>query len=238
MRAVFAPRAAVRWLRPDLLRVARDPLLVALSLLPIALALVVRIGGLAFLDPYVDARTMTAALLLLTPMMFGFVTGLLLLDERDEGVLEAVAMTPVGKRGFLIYRMAVPVVWTMAVSSAVVYAAGLLQLAPARLLVVALLAGLQAPLLAAFLGAYAPNKVAGMALTKVGSTFILAGALTAVLAPAPWRWMGVVSPHFWSVELLVAAAAPRTFAAAALAAFCVHVAVAWLLIRQFGRRLD
>jgi fluoroquinolone transport system permease protein len=235
-------------IRADALRVGRDPLLALLATLPLALAAAVRVvapAGFEWLPATVDdvavASGVMAVLLLLTPMMFGFVIGLVLLDERDEGVLTAVALTPVGTTGFLGYRMATPVVWSSVATVLVVLLAGLVPFAPARLAVLALLAGLQAPLLALFLGAFAADKVRGMALAKAGSVLIGIGAVAAI-APDPWRWLAAPSPHFWLVRLaigegpLAQAMSGATFWLEVAAAVVVHLGVLWALARLLRAR--
>lgn len=218
-------------------------MLAAISVLPLALAAALRVAApaaLPLLPASVDAeaatRVASAVLLLLTPMMFGFVIGLMLLDERDEGVLTAVSLTPVGKAGFVAYRMAVPMLWSVLISLVVVPLAGLVRVAPSRLAAFAVLAGLQAPMLALFLGAFAADKVQGMALAKVGSLLIGVGALV-VIAPAPWYWLGAVSPHFWLVRLFLdAGATTGAFTLQLAAALGVHLLVLWGLLRIFRRR--
>jgi fluoroquinolone transport system permease protein len=232
-------------IRADLVRIARDPMFILLCALPLASAGSVRLwapAGFARLpasmDPGVSANAAIAVLLLLTPMMFGFVIGLMLLDERDEGVLTAVALTPVGRTGFLAYRMAAPTAWSGIAAVTVALLAGLVAFAPQRLAALALLAGLQTPLLALFLAAYAPDKVRGMALAKVGSVLIGLGAL-AVLAPDPWLWLAAPSPHFWLVRLVIVREAMAIgFWTQWLAALAVHLAALWLLARLFRRRTD
>ncbi len=221
----------------DLRRFARDPILVALAVVPPALALALRfamprLAPLLPAPPGVVATTAAAALLLITPMLFGFVAALLLLDERDEGVLAAVAVTPVGKRGFLAYRMVAPAAWTAGASVVVLRVAGLADVGETRLVALALLAGMEAPLLALFVGAFAPSKIEGMALAKVGSVLIGVGAL-AVLAPWPLQALASPSPHYWLVRVLVGSGAALTV----VAAFVVHAAALAILAWRFGRRV-
>lgn len=228
--------------RSDLLTIVREPMLALLAVIPLALAVGLRWfkpAGLALLPPSVSPgvveNAVTAVLLLLTPMMFGFVFGLILLDERDEGALIAIALTPVGKTGFLAWRMAVPILWTMAATVVVLLLAGNVMLPLPHLLVLALLAGLQAPVLALFIAAFAPDKVAGMALAKVGSVLIALGAL-AVLAPDPWRWVAAPSPHFWLTQLAVGHGASPSFSVLSTVALLIHLGVVAGLARVFEAR--
>lgn len=232
--------------RADALRAGRDPMLMLLATLPLALAATVRLAapaGLERLPPTMDAGVVaswtTAVLLLLTPLMFGFVIGLMLLDERDDGVLTAVALTPVGKTGFLGYRMATPIAWSSIAAVLVTVLPGLASFGPAQLAVLAVLAGLQAPLLALFLAAFAADKVRGMALGKVGTVLVGVGTV-AVLAPAPWRWLATPSPHFWLARLTIGGgpgAGVAAFWLETAAALAVHLGALWALARLFRGRV-
>jgi fluoroquinolone transport system permease protein len=226
--------------RADLRRVSRDGMLLFLAALPLLLAAAYRATEpelVAALDGRLDAeaiRIIAAALmLLLTPLMFGFIYGLMLLDERDEGVLAAVAVTPAGKSGFLLRRMVVPAVWTV-FASLVVIGLGGMQFTFGVLASAALLAALQTPIMALFVGAFAPSKVEGMALSKVGNVIIAIGAL-GVLVPPPLRWAFAVSPHYWLVALL--AAQGRATALHLAAGVTAHLLVIALLARRFTQRL-
>jgi fluoroquinolone transport system permease protein len=228
-------------LTADARRIAREPMLVLLSVLPPAFALLLRgvTGPLyeaapVLMQPRWQA-TGAALLILITPMMFGFVYGLLLLDERDDGVLAAVATTPMGKVGFLRRRMLLPMLWSGIVSAALVPLAGITVVPAPAIAAGALLAALQAPMLALFLGAFAPDKAAGMALGKVGSVLTYIGALAAA-STAPARWIAFPSPHFWLAEVALAGAADRPFAWIAAVGALVHVLVLALLARAFARR--
>jgi len=206
---------AVALLGADARRLARDPMLRLLAFVPPALAVAVWAGEPRF-DAWLRARGTlmpewatpgaTIVLLLIAPMMFGFLAGLMLLDERDEGVLEAVALTPVGTRGVLAYRMSWPALWSAATAVLVLALFGGSPSSPAALLAVPVLSALQTPLLAFFLGAFAGNKVDGMALSKVGSMLIGVGA-AGVLLPSAWQWLALWSPHYWLARVVLASVA-------------------------------
>ena len=48
--------------------------------------------------------------LMLIPMMVGMVYGFILLDERDAGIITAIAVTPSGKAGYLKQRLGMPMI--------------------------------------------------------------------------------------------------------------------------------
>jgi fluoroquinolone transport system permease protein len=228
---------AARLLRIDGLRTVRDPMLFGLALLPPALALALRLGAdtMRAAAPYPGAEAVALVVLLLTtPLMFGFAAGLMLLDERDEGVLTAVALTPAGRAGFLAFRVAVPVAATALLTFIALPLAGLMTIPLARLAVLALLAGIQAALLPAFLGAFAGNKVEGIALGKVATVIVALGAL-AVLMPDRLKWLAWWSPHYWIVALALAETAARAALTGGMA-LLVHAFALAALVGRLQRR--
>lgn len=231
-------------LRADLRNLRRDPLLLGVVLVPLLLALVLRFGYPALARLLADRVELlaysdlaTAWMLVTSPLLFGFAVGFLLLDERDERVLAAIAVTPLGKRGWLLYRATLPVVWGTAAGFLVLWLGGSLTMSFARFLPVALLAALQAPSIALFLAAFAPNKVQGLALAK--AIGILQIAPFAVLLDPPLRWAAGMTPQFWVAHLVGArhAPAPEYWGGAALA-LVVHLAWIAVLLRLFERRVE
>ena len=47
---------------------------------------------------------------LLAPAMFCFVSAMVVLEERDEGLASYSAITPLGKKGYLLSRLGIPAV--------------------------------------------------------------------------------------------------------------------------------
>jgi len=229
--------------RADVKRIVRDPFLILLAIVPLAITAAARATGpwvaaqfAGSLDMVVYWEVALSILLLNTPLMLGFLYGMMLLDERDEGVLVAVALTPIGKSGFMIRRMLVPVIWSMATSLLVILIVPAATISNVLAAQLTLLLGLQAPLLGLFVAAFAANKVEGMALSKVGGVLIALGAL-AVLLATPWQWLAVWSPHFWFMRVLLGTGVSGSTVMLLLVATAVHLGALWLLARIFQRRV-
>lgn len=229
-------------LRADLRNITRDPLLVLAAVIPLLLALLLRYGFPAAtraaaphlqLAPHADLAV--AWMLVQAPLLYGFAVGFLLLDERDENVLAAIAVTPVGKLGWLRYRVLLPCAWALVAGVAMVFAAGLVTVPPLRLLAAVGLSALEAPLVALLLASIAADKVQGLALAKASGIVVIAPF--AVLLEPPLRWAAGAVPHFWVAELLVGRAlSAGEFWARALLAYAVHAGALWLLLRIYLRR--
>lgn len=231
-------------LRSDVRNITRDPILVAVSLVPFLLMLLLRLGvplltealreTLAFdLTPY--HGLIFSFFLQLTPYMYGLVIGLMLLDERDEHVLLAISVTPLSRGGFLLYRLAMPVAFGFAVSYPMLLFTGLIEVPLPYFTLVALLAAFQAPINAMLLVAFARNKVEGMAVAKAGGMLLL-GPLTIPFLDAPLQLIGGVTPTFWVAKALLAAqTGSPAFWWIFPAGAAVNALFLYLLHRRFAR---
>ena len=239
---VFAPHRLSRLFAADTRNVTRDPTL----LFAILFSAVPALAGYFFRDA-IDAAVedmfgLSGAFGLVLPMfltipafMVGWVTGFLFLEDRDDGPLLALDVTPVGKRGFMAYRLAVTGVITFALT---VFGCALLvpEKGIVLALVVALMVAGNAIGAALVLPALARNKVEGLALTKVTNIFALAALLA--LVPGPWRFLAAPIPSFWIGEIVLNAPAfpAASFGLTALAGLAVHALAVALLYRLQSRR--
>lgn len=142
--------------------------------------------------------------LMLIPMMIGMVYGFILLDERDGGIITAISVTPTGKLGYLSMRLGVPIVLSLVAILLFQLVLGLRdKLDIIQLIVISVLVSSQSLLLLLLLGAFADNKVMGMALSK-GFGILLIGPLLDYILPGTLKWTGAYSPLFWASRALMA----------------------------------
>lgn len=224
----------------DLRRLARDPLLVALTAAPVALVVVVRLARPAVLGRLAAAGIATGGtdplvaaflFLMVLPFLYGAVIGLLLLEERDAGLLAVLRVTPASLRGYALYRCALAAGATAVAAAGALPASGLATgpwwgVLPA----VALAAG-TAPLPGVLMAAYARDQVQGIALLKAAGLPLFA-AVAGWFVDGPWRLPLAVLPTSWPAAALWAAAAGRPAAPVVLGG-AVYLAVVWWWL---GRR--
>lgn len=204
----MSPLALVRaqaLLRADARNVARDPVLMVGIVMSIAPALLLAVfgptaesAGQAAFGFAGTGRILGVVAVLLPGGMLGWVTGFLLLEDRDEAVLTAIEMTPLGKAGFIAWRLGLCAALVFALSLSTVFAA-----LPGSGLAVAfgmaLLVAGYGTLVALFLVAFAGNKVEGLALTKLANLGLVAPLLA--LLPSPLRYLAAPLPPFWIGEM-------------------------------------
>jgi len=194
----------------DVRNIGRDSLLAWMIFIPLLTGLVVRLllprltpwllSRYGFdLTPY-DGLLMSYLVVLMTPILFGAVIGFLLLDERDDQTLLAMQVTPLPLSSYLLYRLSLPVGLSVVMNLLLFPLTGLGVLPLSAQLPVVILAALQAPLMALFLGTFAENKVAGFALTK-GINAVLVLPTLSFFFPPVWQWLMALIPTFWPLKL-------------------------------------
>ena len=190
----------------DYRNVARDSFLLMMLAVPLLLALLLRFAvpfAAEKLKSIVDLvphyRFMLGLVLFFPGMLFGAVIGFLLLDERDEGVLDYMAVTPLSTGGYLRYRILAPTLVSFFMGIVLLPVAGIVAYPFWRTLPVILAASLSAPMLALFLASFAGNKVEGMALYKL-TGLVLAGPVLANFVKSDFSYFGGLLPTFWVMK--------------------------------------
>ncbi len=139
-------------------------------------------------------------LVLHVPVSFGMVGGLLLLEDRDAGVLPGIAVTPAGLETLVRYRLATTALGGAAAAGCGLLLAGADHRAGAiGVLATAVVAGAVAVLPAVLLPSLARDRVQGVAVSKaVGLPLYLPIAWWLVAEPVGWLF--ALSPTGWAVR--------------------------------------
>lgn len=204
---VFKPKRFRRLIVADALNVSRDPMLLfatAMAILPtLALwAFIPAIDAAAFAAFGIEhfSRFLLPVALMLPATLIGWVTGFLLLEDRDDGLLPVLDVTPVGKAGLLAYRTTITALIASAISifALAVLGAGL-DVWQCSLIV--LLVAANAVVCSVILPVLARNRVEGLALTKVTNIMAIVPLLAAI--PSPFRLLAGVVPSYWIGEALL-----------------------------------
>jgi len=238
--AIFVPRRFFRLMVSDAKNISRDPMLMTVSGLSLAPAIGFWFGKAAMDDAALTAlgigecsRYVAPIVLVLPALLIGWVTGFLMLEDRDDGALLALDVSPPGKAGFLAYRLTVTAVIAAAVTLLAVPL--VIPQAGGVAVLTALFIAADAVIVALMLPVAARNKVEGMALTKLINVASLAPL--AAFAPAPMRYAAGIVPPFWVGELLLPPnAAGVGLPVAAVLGVAVHFVAIALLFRRLGER--
>lgn len=236
LRTLIVADARVLW---------RDPLLIWMTGVPLGMALLIRLLAQTLANMFPESAPVFPAYyplvmggyLMTAPGMIGFVIGFLLLDERDVGTLRALRVTPLSLRDYLAYRVAGPLLVGTASTIAGYPLAGLTPIAWPALVIIAIVAGLAAPLLAFVLAASAPNKVAGFAVVKVLNAINLL-PVAAFFVPPPMQYVAGIFPTYWPMRALWSAAAGEPYLGDVAIGALIGVVALVLAASVFKRRLS
>lgn len=167
-----------------------------------------------------------------TPVVFGALAGLLLLEDRDAGLFGPLRATRAGLGTLLGYRLGATAALTMIALLVCLPVDGVRHPAGAvGVVATAVAAGAASVVPALLMGATARNRVQGVAAMKMlGLPLYLPLATWALVGPARWAFAPV--PTSWAIW---ASWAPT--AAGAVVAACGAIAVAATCAVLLGRRV-
>lgn len=195
----------------DAKNIRRDELLRWIIVAPVAMALAIRwlfpilltrVGEILQFDVMVFYEPMTAFMIvMLTPYLAGLVIGFLLLDQRDDGTLTALQVTPLSLNGYLVYRLTMPMLLSIVMTLVAAPISGVFHMGFVPLLLTAVCAAPFAPIFALALASLAQNKVQGFAITKMAG-IILMPPLIAYFVSAPWTIVLGIFPTYWPAMTL------------------------------------
>ena len=188
----------------DLRKVLAEPFFWLILLMPFLLG-----WGLRYLLPSLagqfqnfdlrDYYPIVVALLILTPpLYYGVVMGLLLLEEKDENVLLAVAVTPITLRNYLFARVAVYTLVSLPLIFVVHELIDVIEIDSTQLALIAIVASLNTPLVVMLLAAFCKNQLEGFVIGKGMSPFLLL-PLAMFFVPDYWHVLCGILPTHWPI---------------------------------------
>ena len=227
----------------DLKNLRRDPMLAWMPVVPIVVALLIRWGvplatELASNAAGIDIRPwyplFMSGFAVMMPGLVGVAVGFLLLDERDEGVLDALLVTPLPEWAYLGYRSCLPLLVGIVMTLVAYPMAGLVPLPFGHLAAAAVLGGFGAPFMALLLATCADNKVTGFAIMKLLNALQIL-PLLAYFVREPWQYLAGLWPGYWPMKIVWLAAAGEAITWQLRVGLAVNIAAVGLLLMRYRR---
>jgi len=196
----------------DLKNIIRDRFLVyATIILPVALIIVSRLifPWLAEQFPIMKAYYFTFFLmfLIMIPMVFGFITAFLIMDERDEDLLTVLRVMPISRNSYLLYRMFFMSVFAFVYLLIFPFLSGLPEgflyskFSYIPYIPIAVLLSLFTPMIALFGNVFAKNKIQTFAIFKISGTIFFI-PIFGIFMTDNLRYLFGLIPNFWSFECI------------------------------------
>ncbi len=194
----------------DLRNWFRDPLLTYIFILPFFYAVLVRLFVpviASWLAPGFDLipyyPLIMAFFAFTPPLTFGFMTGLLVLEEKEEAVLEALWSTPLTGRGYIAYRAISMVALSFISMVLVIPVIGLVAVPPAVMVSAAAVGSLWAIGTILLISNFADNTVEGLAIGKFVGFSIMIPIFAILIIPEPYQFLAGLDPVYWPFKALV-----------------------------------
>lgn len=140
-------------------------------------------------------------IVIMIPLMFGFVLGFLIMDERDENLLTVLRVMPISRNTYLLYRMMFLSILSLIYILLFPVLTGLIDISFIDYLPVALLLMLLTPILGLIANIVATNKVQAFAVFKtLGGVFYI--PLFAFFINNEFKYILGIIPNFWTFMAL------------------------------------
>ncbi len=192
-------------------QIFKDSMLATVCIVSVLVGVLIRYGVPA-LEQALCARLSRAAVLvnyyllfdlllaLITPYLICFASAMMMLTEYDENITGYLAVTPVGKSGYVLSRLGLPAGVAFVMTLILMRAFSLTEWPIAMTLLTALLTCLASIAVALLLFSFSHNRVEGMAMAKLSGLLMLG-------LPAPFFLMSDMQylfsplPSFWIAKL-------------------------------------
>lgn len=231
------------WLSLDRKQFVRDPVLFISVVVPICLMLTVAKGVPLFekitsfpISPHLPY--LLSIFLLMTPITIGMMLGMFMLEERDERMVMYLAITPLGRGRYVVFRIGLPLLIAMVLSVLLVIAFPAPSLHRWEVFLFILTSTLETPLMALAMLSFASNRLEGLAVAKM-LNFVLLPSFVLYFLPTKWNELALIFPTYWvSQGILALAEHPETFWGYWLGGTSYHILLIWGLFRKFYRSIE
>ena len=221
-------------------KIFREPFLSFIFILPFLMSLLYRIIVpivRTLLINYFDLADyyslIMVFLMMLSPMLFGWVIGFSLLDDRDENLLAFMSVTPLQKEGYLQFKVIAPIIISIFQAYLVLLIANLAPMEYVKLFPVIIMVSLETPIFALAQGSFANNKVEGLAIGKLIGIVLIAPFIS-YFVDSPLAYLAGIVPPFWITESYFNTGVSYMISLAA--GFIVHIVYIFFMMRLFGRK--
>lgn len=183
----------------EIKNIVRDRLMLILLLYPLLIGGVGRY--LLTLDSIslISVELVNVVGIIISGFLFGAIAGFSILDNRDDFVFTSISISPLSLKMFVWTKIVFIYGLSLVSSIVVVLIAGIHSLSWGQVLVLSLLSGLQVPLHALIINAFASNKVEGFVIMKA-TGFLMIFPVISYLFVDVKQWLFSIAPGFWLVK--------------------------------------
>ncbi len=168
---------------------------------------------------------------MLTPYMFCFASAMVMLTEYDENMTSYLAVTPIGKKGYMVSRLVFPAAISFLGSVLLLLYFSLTEWSMTMIVLMCLLTSLASIAVALLVFSVSHNRVEGVAMSKLSGLMML-GLPVPFFVLSSAQYLFAFLPSFWIAKLSLEQ--DLLYFIPALLTSLIWI---WLLYRKFERKL-
>ena len=165
----------------------------------------------------------------------GFLSGFLMLSEKDDGVFQVLRVLPVSAGTFLINRVSFIAVLGFIASVLTLSFSGL-PMNTGFILILSIQIALFGPIVTLISITFAKNKIEGVTLMK-GLNFFFAFPLVILIIDPVWKLAAGIFPYYWIYLAMNEKMVNADFWVYSGIGFVIEVVLLWVVYRVFRRKV-
>jgi hypothetical protein len=224
----------------DLKKIFRDKTLLFFLFTPVILILFVRYFVPFLTNAYPVVEEYHVMIMMFasaqTAIMFGFISSFIILDEKDENVLQVIRILPITPSYFIFFRLIFAALFSFVGAFAMILLSGIAFPGYLNAFLLSLQYALGAPLITLVVSTYAKNKIEGMAFFKGVDLLLLVPVLSFFIDSWAKYLFGII-PVFWTFQSYDQALSGNDFWIFFLIGSLVYLVVISFLVSQFRKRV-
>ena len=197
-------------IKNDLKQVFRDPIMSILMLAPLLIIIIFKLL-IVFLFPFIATKFnfdislynqyLMAGILIMISGMLGIVIGFMMLDDKDGNIAQLMAVTPLGRSGYLFNRLSFSSVLCFFYSIIAIYVLNIIDIPFYSILILSLLSGVYSIIIGLLIFSGADDKVKGLTFAK-GLNMLGIFAFSDLFALNWFSILSLIFPTYWITRII------------------------------------
>lgn len=196
-----------------LCQITKDAMLLLVCTAPFLFGFFIRFGipfvekllteyynNVAVLFPYYLIFDLLLAVL--APMMYGFVSAMVILGDMDDGITSYMSVTPLGKNGYLYSKLGFPVIISFIITIFVLFVFSLTKISLGMTIGLAMLTSILGFIMSIMVISISTNKVEGMAVMKLSGILVL-GIFAPFFITGNIQYLLFFFPSLWIAKFAI-----------------------------------
>ena len=224
----------------DIRQIFRDQTLTTFLFVPFILLLAIGLGVPQLTTQFPEIKDYHHYIMMgagiQTSTIFGFITAFIILNEKDEQVLQVIRVLPISPFYFMTYRLFFATIFSFFGAFLLIQFSGIAYPGLGNAILLSVQYGLVAPLIMLFVTTFANNKVEGMAYFK-GFNLLILIPLVSFFLPNIFSSVFVFIPTYWTYQLYDQSLVQTNVVGLFSVGLAVYTIAIILLTFQFKRRV-